>query len=324
MTPKRITLIYPFAYGYIDFVVRELRSHPDVVVTEIKTDKIKYKYPNLRAKVWNGVRKLFGKNFKKEYFQNQILQQIDEKQDIIFIIRPDLLALSLLKKLKDKSEKLVAYYYDSCKKYPKQLEIAHFFEEIYSYEKEDIENYGFLETSNFIYDETIEPDEMIYDIFNISSYDSRIDEILYLSKILSEGGLKIHFILFNFKKLTFPHLISVTKYLDLKETKKLIAQSKAMIDIQRADQQGLSFRTFESLGYRKKLITTNKSVKNYDFYNPNNILVIDSKTIDIDEIKTFLKIPYVEISREIIDRYSVKQFTNRIFKLNAKWELKEK
>ncbi|MCU7618341.1 hypothetical protein NZ698_14165 [Chryseobacterium sp. PBS4-4] len=312
---KKITLIYPFAYGYIDFVVKELQSYPDVIVTDIKTDKIKFKYPNLGVKIKNGITKIFGKNIKKDFFKNQILQQITEKQDIIFIIRPDLLDISLLNDLKNKTDNFIAYYYDSCTKYPKQTEIIHFFDEIYSYEKEDIEKYNFTETSNFIYDETIEQQELKYDIFNISSYDTRINEIDTISKLLHDSGLKIYFVLFWFEKLNFPHLISTTEYISLSETKELISQSKAMIDIQRTDQKGLSFRTFESLGYRKKLITTNETVKNFEFYHPNNILVINSNNINVDEIKSFLSLSYVEISKDILFKYSLKNFTKKIFKL---------
>lgn len=312
---KKITLIYPFAYGYIDFVVQELQSHSHITVTDIKTDSIKYKYPNLGVKIWNGITKLFGKNIKKEFFNKQIVQQIKEKQDIIFIIRPDLVDVSLLKELKNNTDSFIAYYYDSCKKYPKQLEIAHFFDEIYSYEKEDIEEHNFIETTNFIYDEKIASNEVKYDVFNISSYDSRINEIDHISKVLFAAGLRIHFILFWFEKLSYPHLISTTKYLSLEETKKIISESKAMIDIQRLDQKGLSFRTFESLGYRKKLITTNSMVKNYDFYHPNNMLIINSEDINTHKIIEFLELPYIEVSQNILDKYSVKSFTKRIFKL---------
>ncbi|MBW7675745.1 hypothetical protein [Chryseobacterium chendengshani] len=315
MTTKKITLIYPFSYGYIDFVVKELKSYPEVIVTDIKTDLIKYSYPNLPVKIWNGITKLFGKNIKKEHFSNQILNKISEKQDIIFVIRPDLLELSLLKKLKENTKSFIAYYYDSCKKYPKQIEISSFFNEIYSYEKEDIEKYNFIETSNFIYNEVIENEEIIYDIFNISSYDTRIDEIEKLSNRLTDAGIKIYFVLFYFEKLVYKNLHSVTKYLSLQETKKLISQSKAMIDIQRKDQKGLSFRTFESLGYRKKLITTNEQVKNFDFYNPNNILIINSENINIEKIKKFLDVPYIEISKDILAQYSLENFTKKIFKL---------
>lgn len=315
MTSKKITLIYPFAYGYLDFVVQELKSHHNIVVTDIKTDTIKYKYPNIFVKVWNGITKLFGSNIKKKYFNQQVLDQIKEKQDIIFVIRPDMLDNSLLKQLKSNTKVFTAYLYDSCKKFPRQLEIAHFFDEIYSYEKEDIKKYNFIETSNFIYDETLEREEIQYDIFNVSSYDSRINEINAVSKILAENGLNIYFVLFWYEKLKYPHLISTTRYLSLDETKKLIAQSKAMIDIQRQDQKGLSFRTFESLGYRKKLITTNTAVQDYEFYHANNILIIDSNHLNTDEIKNFLKLDYQPISQDIIDKYSVKNFTKTIFKL---------
>ncbi|PTT34415.1 hypothetical protein DBR28_13635 [Chryseobacterium sp. HMWF028] len=315
MTSKKITLIYPFAYGYLDFVVQELRSHHNIVVTDIKTDTIRYRYPNIFVKVWNGITKLFGSNIKKKYFNQQVLGRIKEKQDIIFVIRPDMLDDSLLKQLKNNTETFTAYLYDSCKKFPRQLEIAHFFDEIYSYEKDDIKKHHFIETSNFIYDEILEPEEIQYDIFNVSSYDSRIDEINAVSKILAEGGLNIHFVLFWYEKLAYPHLISTTEYLSLDETKKLIAQSKAMIDIQRQDQKGLSFRTFESLGYRKKLITTNTAVQECEFYHPNNILIIDSNHLNPDEIKNFLELDYQTISQNIIDKYSVKNFTKKIFKL---------
>ncbi|MBV6878433.1 hypothetical protein NG800_000280 [Epilithonimonas ginsengisoli] len=315
MNPRKITIIYPFAYGYIDLVVKELKSHSNITVTEIKTDTIKYQYPNPFAKTWNGITKLFGKNIKKEYFRNQILGQVREKQDITFIIRPDLFDVSLLEKLKKKTENFIAYYYDSCKKYPKQVDLIPFFDEIYSYENEDIEKYNFIETSNFIYDESIVTEDIRYDIFNISSYDSRIDEINRIANALSDAGLKIYFILFYFKKLSFPNLISVTEYLSLKETKKLISESRSMLDVQRIDQNGLSFRTFESLGYRKKLITTNKMVREYDFYHPNNILVINSNKIDTNEIKDFLRLPYVEIPQDILKKYNLKSFTEKIFKI---------
>ncbi len=314
---KKITLIYPFAYGYIDLIADELKSHSNIIVTDIKTDTIKYKYPNPAVKVWNGITKLFGKNIKREFFNNQILNQITEKQDIIFIIRPDLMDISVLETLKEKADNFIAYYYDSCKKYPKQLEIAYFFDEIYSYEKEDIEKYNFIETTNFVYDQTIEKREIKFDLFNISSYDTRIHEIDAISKILFAAGFMINFILFWYEKLNYPHLTSTTRYLSLQETKEIISQSKAIIDIQRKDQEGLSFRTFECLGYRKKLITTNTAVKDYDFFHPNNILIIDSQNINTAQIKEFLELPYVKIPPHIIEQYSIKTFINNIFKLKS-------
>lgn len=45
------------------------------------------------------------------------------------------------------------------------------------------------------------------------------------------------------------------------------------------------------------------------------MLVIDSEDMDVIEIKRFLELPYVEIYQDIINKYSVKSFTKKIFKL---------
>lgn len=312
---KRISLIYPFAYGYVDCIVNELQSYSDILVTDIKTDTVKYKYPNLVSKVWNGITKVFGKNVKEKFLENYIHSNIEETQDIILIIRPDLLKDSFLRELKAKTNCFIAYYYDSCKKYPRQVHIAAIFDEVYSYEAEDIQQYGFKETTNFIYDTACGTEEIQYDIFNISSFDSRIKELKTLAQELTLYDFKINFILFWFKKLNLPHFQTITAYFSLQETKELMLEAKAILDVQRSDQTGLSFRTFESLGYRRKLITTNAAVKNFDFYHANNILVIDSQNLNVDEIKYFLELPYVDVSEAILNKYKVEAFVKKIFKI---------
>ena len=56
---------------------------------------------------------------------------------------------------------------------------------------------------------------------------------------------------------------------------KLLEAKKAfcLIDLKLESHNGLSFRFYESLYFQKKLITNNKDVVNYDFYNSNNILI---------------------------------------------------
>ena len=52
---------------------------------------------------------------------------------------------------------------------------------------------------------------------------------------------------------------------------------------------------------KKKMITTNKNVVKYDFYNENNILIMG---IDKPEkIKDFLRNDYFDIKKDIIDTY---------------------
>lgn len=63
----------------------------------------------------------------------------------------------------------------------------------------------------------------------------------------------------------------------------------------------------------KKLITTNPHVKEYDFYQPENILIVDRYNPVIT--KEFLNVPWKDISEEIYKKYSISSWFNTIFAL---------
>jgi len=60
----------------------------------------------------------------------------------------------------------------------------------------------------------------------------------------------------------------------------------------------------------KKLITTNKDIVNYDFYNPNNIFVWDNIKTEIPN--DFLTTPYQPLSIPIFEKYSIKKWVKTI------------
>ena len=99
----------------------------------------------------------------------------------------------------------------------------------------------------------------------------------------------------------------IQKTIALNIVNEYIEKSNVLLDIHRENQNGLSFRVFESMGLHKKLITTNSDIKNYDFYNENNILIIDSKKPEIPI--EFIKKPYVEIPEKIISQYKVSDWS---------------
>jgi hypothetical protein len=65
------------------------------------------------------------------------------------------------------------------------------------------------------------------------------------------------------------------------ELSEILQASRIIIDIQHPKQTGLTMRTIEMLGLKKKLITTNKDVVDYDFYDEKNIFIIDRKNPQI-------------------------------------------
>jgi predicted secreted protein len=76
----------------------------------------------------------------------------------------------------------------------------------------------------------------------------------------------------------------------------------------------LSFRVFEAMAYQKKIITNNKSIMEYDFYNPNNILVLQNNTYEFES--SFFETAYQPIAKEIYDKYTVQSWVKKIFNLN--------
>lgn len=93
------------------------------------------------------------------------------------------------------------------------------------------------------------------------------------------------------------------KLLPTKEAYKIYAKSRCVVDIESPTQCGLTMRTIEMIGLKKKLITTNRDIVNYEFYNPSNIMVVDRRNFKIDP--EFINKPYENISDEIYQKYSL-------------------
>jgi hypothetical protein len=109
---------------------------------------------------------------------------------------------------------------------------------------------------------------------------------------------------FDFKKLSFKSLTS-NQILELYKT------SNVILDINHPGQKGLTMRTFESIGARKKMITTNKEIKKYPFYDANNIFVIDRNDIKL-ELDFFQK-KYKEINPELYEKASIEGWLKCVF-----------
>ena len=68
-----------------------------------------------------------------------------------------------------------------------------------------------------------------------------------------------------------------------KQVTDYIGNSRVVLDLPHPMQTGLTMRTIEAIGSKKKLITTNVDIVNYDFYNPKNILLIERENINFDK-----------------------------------------
>ncbi len=125
-----------------------------------------------------------------------------------------------------------------------------------------------------------------------------------------------HVLVFWLNKFTNPDY----KYLSLKEVnfKPLSAKevsdiynkTKCVIDIEHPRQHGTTTRPVELLPMKKKIITTNRYVKNFEFFNESNFLIINCDKPIIDE--AFLSTDYQPIAEDILYKYSPERFAQAV------------
>jgi hypothetical protein len=80
-------------------------------------------------------------------------------------------------------------------------------------------------------------------------------------------------------------------------------RARCIYDLPHALQTGLTMRTIETLGIRKKLLTTAQDVVHYDFYNANNVRVVRLPETGLD--REFVLSSPTPVDPTILRRYSL-------------------
>ena len=120
-----------------------------------------------------------------------------------------------------------------------------------------------------------------------------------------------------YNKLTNPDYKNVTKQdirfdsISPSKIKEIYKESRCILDVEHSAQRGLTMRTIEMIGLNKKLITTNQNISKYDFYDKNNICIINKKNPVVPV--EFWNSPYIPIKNQILQRYSLRSFVQEIF-----------
>lgn len=178
--------------------------------------------------------------------------------------------------------------------------------ELWSYDKEDCQKFGFQYNTQFYFPELAKKDNVNLveqDFFFIGAEKGRGELINNCRHFIESSGYTYKIIVTN-----APNSKTKESRLSYEEVLLNISQSKCVIDILPLSQKGLSLRPLEALYHRKKLITNLHEIVNYDFYHSSNIYVLgkESRTLD-----SFLKEPYQDIPKDVVDKYSFKEWIKR-------------
>lgn len=85
-----------------------------------------------------------------------------------------------------------------------------------------------------------------------------------------------------------------------------IKKTRCIIEIVQQGQTGITLRPLEALACRKKLLTTNKSIKQFDFYSSNNIFIVGED--DYSRLEEFMTTPISQIDETVLDKYNIQNW----------------
>jgi hypothetical protein len=273
--------------------------------------------------------------FKKKinsYYKN-ILETIrNHKYDFFFLVKGEVIPAFFLVELRKRMPNCTFIYYtwDSFENNPNAVSILHFFDRKFTFDHQDAEKFKidfrplfYIDSyknvlksaaNNYKYEllflgtahsdrYRIATDLVFYcDSNKLSSfaYFYMPSKLVFYIKSIFDRSFKQ----FDIKKISF-------KSLNLQNIIDLYIKSKIILDINHPSQRGMTMRTFEALGAGKKIITTNKEITKYSFFDPKNILVIDRDNIKLD--RNFFESSFNPLSEDMLREMSISGWLRSIF-----------
>lgn len=325
---KNLLLIMPRFFNYPELIEDELNNMGYNV--DFFDDR-----PSTNAWIKAAIRinKNIIQTYIKKYFDEMMKTVKNKKYDVVFLISGQSLSFSeeMIAEIKkcQIEARFVLYQWDSQTNFPYIKNMQKYFDKCYSFDKKDVDENSKLEFLPLFYSKIYEKigkhksENYKYDFcFVGTAHPKKYKFIKMMSSQLKEVYPKqfVYFffpspIVYFYRKIMNKELRKA-KYKEFhfvplkgKEMNEVYKKSRCVLDSAQDGQLGLTIRVIEALGAKKKLITTNRDVVNYDFYRPENIYVYN-KEIDLDNV--FFKEGYIEVDKTTYNKYSLRNWLNEI------------
>lgn len=267
-------------------------------------------------------------------YENKILDAIKKnKYEKMIMIFGQSFDVSFVEKAKtiNPAMELIYYAWDSIKLFPDIEKLSACFGKSFTSDLNDSLNVPHLHFLPLFYSRMYEAvgkeprENCSYDALFVGTIkNGKYKPLKALLKSLERLFKNNYVYLYLQSKLVF--LYSKMKYKDFKGSKlnefhykkmpeselaALFAKSKFVIDILAGDQNSLTMRTIEALGAKRKLITTNKEIEKYDFFNPTNIYIYEENG-EVDLKAPFFTEEYKGLDKTIYEKYSLRAWLKTI------------
>lgn len=290
--------------GY-DTTIKECLQKKGYEVTLMNNEYLlPYMNPYVKSRFYYRIVRRLG----LDSFSNQIQKELSkfyskkplklgEYYDIALCINGQYLPIEFYGQLKEIAKTRILYFWDDTKKLA-SINHSCFFDRVYSYNIDDCQKYNWKYLPMFTQIKGMEQSySKKYDISLIGS--AHHNRVQFAKRLLSKYGDKYNI---------FVYLVGINKSenerfiysdpLGYDEYLKILKQSKCTIDLPFTGQEGPTTRFEDALLAETKVITTNKNIEKYPFFN-QNICITDSDDIMINT--QFIEGPYVDAGMKPTD-----------------------
>jgi hypothetical protein len=285
---KKILFICPVFHHYHLSIQQCLRQNGAVV----------YFIPAFRES-W--LSRVSGRDKKKqasEYYADRFSKIKHVTLDLLFQIKGEDIEYDILQDQMSRCRASVMYQWDSLNNC-KYLHLTSLFDKVYTFDRTDASVYPGLKYLQLFYEENnIAAKQKQYDLLSVAGYSHwRHDLTNRIFQLAKKNNLSVYVHLYTpfktlvrlwFSRRRVNFKLIYTRRVGPKKYAQLLAASSTVLDIPISNQAGISIRTIETIGAKKKLITTNKNVHFEQFFSPESILIID-ENIDEQDLVGFIK-----------------------------------
>lgn len=319
---KRILLLYARFFGYDKIVKNKLESlgaHVDLYDARANINSCEKALRKVNDRIYIEKQKRFHEGIQKE--------NAEKKYEFIF--SNDVLDIEIIKNYRRSypTAHMVLYIDDSVANMRGVEKTFSYYDRVLTFDKNDSESYGIDFRPLFYSDDFAmrrsKEAKIEYDISFVGTCHS--DRLKIINSIQKNNPeLKCYFFCYlQSWFMYYYHYLREPEYrtreksffqfkpLSMEKVADIMHSSRAIIDIQHPAQTGLTMRTIETLGLGKKLITTNRDIANYDFYNIANVCIIDRANPVIPE--HFIDSRLDPLDQKIYEKYCLEGWIEDIF-----------
>ena len=169
--------------------------------------------------------------------------------------------------------------------------------QVATYDELDAEKFGFgwhtqfFNVKPFQQVASLQNNSFLYDFFFVGYAKNRVEEIQRIHSMLSSYAC------------LFVTIRTTSEYIPYTRYMEMAMQSRCIVEIVHTGDPSCTLRPLEAMAIRRKLLTNNPTVRNYTFYQPQNIFILGQD--NLNNLSDFLHSPFEPLPKDIIDSYDV-------------------